>query len=270
MRRLVDRYGPWALVTGASEGIGEAFARALAAEGFGLLMVARRAERLEALAVELRRAHPVEVRVLTADLATRAGTQAAIAAGGALDLGLVVTAAGFGTSGSFLLSDPEEELAMLEVNCRAVLEMTHRFSQQFAERGRGGIVLFSSLVAFQGVPRAAHYAATKAWVQSLAEGIAPELRRRGVDLVAAAPGPVRSGFAGRARMTMGATDSPATVARGALAALGRRTTVRPGLLSKLLEASLAFLPRRGRVRMMGLVMAGMTRKSDGAEGRRAT
>jgi short-subunit dehydrogenase len=136
-------------------------------------------------------------------------------------------------------------------------------------RGRGGIVLLSSLVAFQGVPRAAHYAATKAWVQSLAEGIGPELQARGVDVIAAAPGPVRSGFAARARMTMGATDSPAAVARGTLAVLGRRTTVRPAALSRLLEFALAFLPRRGRVRMMGVVMTGMTRGADGPEGGRA-
>jgi short-subunit dehydrogenase len=207
--------------------------------------------------------------VLAADLATAEGIRQTLAAARDPAIGLLVQAAGFGTSGDFLSADLAAESAMLEVNCRAVLELTHGAAQDFARRGRGGIVLFSSLVAFQGVPRAAHYAATKAWVQSLAEGIAPELRARGVDLVAAAPGPVRSGFAAPARMTMGATDTPATVARGTLAALGRRTTVRPGLLSKLLEAALAFLPRRGRVRMMGLVMAGMTRGEHGPKAGRA-
>lgn len=84
--------------------------------------------------------------------------------------------------------------------------------------------------------------------QALAEGLAPDLKARGVDMAATAPGPVRSGFAARARMTMGATDSLAAVARGTLAALGRRTTVRPAPLSRLLEWALAFLPRRGRAR----------------------
>jgi short-subunit dehydrogenase len=268
MKRLPDRYGPWALVTGASEGIGEAFAQALAAEGFAVLLVARRRDKLEALAATLRQTHGVEARALVADLSRKEAAQAVMDEAASLDLGLLVAAAGFGTSGSFLHARIDEEVTMLEVNCRAVLELTHRFADLFARRGRGGIVLCSSLVAFQGVPRAATYAATKAWVQSLAEGIAPELRARGVDVIATAPGPVRSGFASRARMTMGASETPMAVARGTLAALGRRVTVRPGLLSKLLEFSLSFLPRSGRVRMMGFVMAGMTKEADGPDGGR--
>jgi short-subunit dehydrogenase len=257
MSGLLDRYGPWALVTGASGGIGEAFARALAAEGFALVLVARREARLQALAAELAARHGTIVRILAVDLATQGGTQAAIEAGQAVDLGLLVAAAGFGSSGSFLATSVAEETAMLELNCRAVLALTHRFAQSFATRGRGGIVLLSSVVAFQGVPQAAQYAATKAWVQSLAEGIAPELQARGVDVVAAVPGPVRSGFAARARMTFGATDRPEGVARRTLAALGRRVTVRPGPLSMLLGLSLSALPRGLRSRVLGRAMAQM-------------
>jgi short-subunit dehydrogenase len=259
MSRLVDRYGSWALVTGASDGIGAATARRLAAEGFALLLVARREAKLKALADELKAAHRVEIETLTRDLGTEDGVAALLQASEAHDIGLLVAAAGFGTSGSFLAAPLADEVAMLEVNCRAVLSLTHAFGNRFAGRGRGGIVLFSSLVAFQGVPHAANYAATKAFVQSLAEGIGPELRARGVDVLAVAPGPVRSGFAARAGMRMGATDSPATVAKGLMDALGRQSLVRPGMLSKLLEFALTFLPRRGRVWMMGKVMSSMAR-----------
>ncbi len=110
------------------------------------------------------------------------------------------------------------------------------------------------------MPNAAHYAATKAYVQTLAEAMYVELRPRGVDVLAAAPGPTASGFAERAGMTMGRTLSPADVARGTLDALGRRPTALPGLLSQVLKGSLAPLPRRARVRIMGSVMAGMTRR----------
>jgi short-subunit dehydrogenase len=120
----------------------------------------------------------------------------------------------------------------------------------------------SSLVAFQGVPRAATYAATKAFIQTFAEGLRLELSGSGVDVIACAPGPVRSGFEARADMRMGAAASPATVARGTLDALGRRTTVRPGFLAKFLEASLLPLPRLARSRIMAIVMGGMTRHQD--------
>jgi short-subunit dehydrogenase len=145
-----------------------------------------------------------------------------------------------------------------------VLALVHHLGNRMARRGRGGIVLFSLLVAFQGVPNAASYAATKAYVQSLAEGIGPELRARGEDVLAVARGPVRSGFAARAGMRMGATESPETVAKGLAEALGRRSVVRPGLLSKLLDSAPAVLPRRGRVWMMGKVMSGMARPGNAA------
>lgn len=266
---LRERYGPCALVTGASDGIGRAFAQELARAGLGLVLVARRAAVLERLAAELRLAGAPEVSVLAADLATDAGLAAVRDALPAHDLGLMVAAAGFGTSGSFHESDLAAELAMFDVNCGAVLALTHALAPRLIARGRGGIVLMSSLVAFQGVPRAAHYAATKAYVQTLAEGLRPELRRFGVDVLAVAPGPVHSGFAARAGMTMGQAGTPEQVARGALRALGRRGTVRPGWLAKGLEASLAPLPRRLRTRILQQVMAGMTKGQD-ARGRAAT
>lgn len=251
----VVRYGPWALVTGASEGIGRAFATALAAAGLKVVVVARRRPALEALAKELA---PAEVAVVEADLATEEGVRRVEAAVAGLDVGLFVAAAGFGTSGAFLDNERSEELAMLDVNCRAVAALTHVLGARLVARGRGGVVLLSSLVAFQGVRRAAHYAATKAWVQSFAEGLALELAPRGVDVLSVAPGPIASGFAARANMVMSMAGTPETVAAASLRALPRGGTVRPGLLSRLLEWSLALLPRWGRVRVMSMVMAGMT------------
>src|SRR5205823_9088379 len=100
-----------------------------------------------------------------------------------LDVGLLVAAAGFGTSGAFIDSPLEEELGMFDVNCRAVTTLAHHFGNRFAKARRGGMVLMSSLLAFQGVPGFANYAATKAYVQSLAEGLRLELSPLGVDVV---------------------------------------------------------------------------------------
>ena len=161
------------------------------------------------------------------------------------DVGLLIASAGFGTSGPFVDARLDEELRMIDVNCRAVAALSHAFGRRFVDRKRGGIVLMSSLVAFQGVPRAANYAATKAYVQSFAEALRLELKPLGVDVIASAPGPIRSGFATRASMTMGLAQTPRDVAGATLASLGRRGIVRPGWLSKFLEASLMFLPRWG-------------------------
>jgi len=257
--RLRSRYGPAAVVTGASSGIGEKFARRLAEDGFDLLLVARRSEVLSRLAEEIRGKHGVSVHVLAADLTDPDSPDTLMRSVREMDVGLLICSAGFGTSGAFIDGNLADECAMVDVNCRSLMTLTWHFGKQFAERRRGGIVLMSSLVGFQGVPSATNYAATKAYVQSLAEGLHHELKPLGVDVLASAPGPVHSGFAGRANMQMSMALRPQEVAAATLSALGRRSTVRPGWLSKVLEWSLKPLPRWGRVRMMGVVMRGMTR-----------
>ena len=254
---LLASYGPCAVVTGASDGIGRALALRLAARGFDLILVARREAKLAEVARECAN-YGVQATPYAADLSDPAAVAATMNACEASDVGLFVAAAGFGASGMFIDNDLDVELNMIDLNCRSLAHMTHGFGGRFARRGRGGIVLMSSLVAFQGVPRAANYAATKAYVQSLAEGIWAELKPLGVSVLASAPGPVKSGFGARAGMAITTGQTPEEVAEGTLNALGRRATVRPGLLAKLLELSLSPLPRSARIFAMGRAMAGMT------------
>lgn len=253
------RYGPWAVVTGASSGIGRAMALQLAEARLNLVLVARRRDVLEQMATDMAARYGADVRAVAADLALEAGTEAVERVTRDLDVGLLVAAAGFGTSGPFLDSALEAELEMLDVNCRAPLAMSLHFGRRFAVRRRGGIVLMGSIVGFQGTPLAANYAATKAYVQTLAEALHAELAPSGVDVISSAPGPTDSGFAARAGQRMGATVKPEDVARATLGALGRKVTVLPGALSKVLGYSLAPLPRGARVRIMGRVMGGMTK-----------
>ncbi|MCI4066774.1 SDR family NAD(P)-dependent oxidoreductase [Micromonospora sp. R77] len=251
-----DRYGPWALVTGASSGIGRAMAAVIASAGVHVLAVGRRDEELAAVTADLRQRYVVQTRTVAADLATPEGVHAVEQAGAEVDLGLLVAAAGFGTSGRFVDADLAGEQSMLDVNCRAVLALTHAAAVRMTRRGSGGIVLLASVVGRQGTPQAAHYAATKAYVQAFGEALHVELRDSGVDVVTSTPGPVSSGFGDRAGMRFTTAAEPIEVARATLNALGRRMTVSPGALSKTLNWSLAPLPRQLRTRIMGRVMGG--------------
>jgi short-subunit dehydrogenase len=255
--RYLARFGPCAVVTGASSGIGRAFATELAACGFDLVLVGRRKDVLDELAGSLTRSHGIKASTLAIDLGEPGSSEAVLRAVADREVGLLVCSAGFGSSGSFIDGDLADECAMVDVNCRFLMALTWHFARKFAAQRRGGIVLMSSLVGFQGVPRAANYAATKAYVQTLAEGLHHELHPLGVSVIACAPGPIHSGFAARATMKMGMAQGPEVIPAPTLDALGKKLTVRPGWLAKLLEWSLKPLPRWGRVRMMGVVMAGM-------------
>ena len=256
--RLLNRYGKWALISGASSGIGLALAKQLAAANFNLVICARSTAALEQLRNQLMSEHKVAVLVVSADLSTERGVEELIQATYNLPVGLFIASAGFGTSGEFIKSDLKSEVNMLHVNAEALLKLTHHFAQRFATQKSGGIILLSSLVSFQGTPFAAHYAATKAYVQSLAEGLAVELKPYSVDVLAAAPGPVRTGFEARANMKMNMALNPDEISVPILEALGRKTTVLPGFLTKLLTYSLSTVPRWAKVQIMKQVMGGMT------------
>ena len=261
---FLSKYGPWAVVTGASDGIGHAFAEQLAERGMNLAVVARRADRLNELEHELRARYSVEILIVAADLSTPDGQAELERATEHLDVGLLIASAGYGTSGPLLQANLRQENNMLELNCFAVLQQCVTFGNRFAQRGRGGIILLASLVGWQGVPQTAHYAATKAYVQSLGEALRIELKPKHIDVLTSAPGPVQSGFAKRANMVMGAAVLPAVVARESLQALGKKGTVIPGGLSKLLTYSMLPLPRSIRSLILAQVMGGMTKHQNQA------
>lgn len=258
MTAFAQRYGEWALVTGASSGIGREIAKELAQRGLKVLLHGRNGEALQQVAQEIRLSHGVQAEVIVSDLAQAQGVPLLLEAAGQRDFGLLVNSAGFGSGGSFLDSSAAQELEMVDVNCRALLELTHAFANRFAAKRRGGIILLSSIVAFQGAPRSANYAATKAYVQSLGEALGEELSGLGVDVLCAAPGPTESGFGARAGMKLSNAVSAAEVAKQTVAALGRKRMVVPGSFAKFLYASLMTAPRFLRVKIMKAVMKSMT------------
>ena len=255
--RLLTKYGPWALVTGASSGIGLELAEQLASAGLNLIICARNKDRLQHIENQIRRRYAIEILSIVADMSEQSAIDHLIHQIQHIEIGLVVLSAGYGTSGLFKDSSLYTEIDMLHVNCEAVLQLTHHYVQQFIVRGKGGIILLSSMVAFQGVPYAAHYAATKAYVQSLGEALSVELKPFGVDVLSAAPGPVQTNFGNRANMTMLQSLRPSEIGVPILKALGRKSTVLPGRLTKILVYALRTVPRFVKIRIMQKVMSGM-------------
>ncbi|WP_433526029.1 SDR family NAD(P)-dependent oxidoreductase [Nocardia pseudovaccinii] len=181
-----------ALVTGASSGIGKAFADVLAAMGLDLVLVARRLDRLEESAAKLSQEHGVQVRPVQVDLSAPTATQQMLDATGALDIGLVVSNAGFGMKGAHADNDPQAMADMLMVNCHVPMQLAHGFIPRLRRRGRGGIIFTSSVEALMGCPYSAAYSASKALVKSLGEGLWAELQPDGIDVLTLCPGATES------------------------------------------------------------------------------
>ncbi|MBW8785472.1 MAG: SDR family NAD(P)-dependent oxidoreductase [Novosphingobium sp.] len=183
-----DTYGPVALVTGASSGIGTAFARSLAARHLDLVLAARRVERLVQLAAELSAVHGVRADVCELDLAQPEAPQQLLDATAGRDVGLLVSNAGFSMKGEHSANDPQAMAEMLMVNCHAPMQLTQGFIPRLRERGKGGIILTGSVEGLIGCPYSTAYSATKALVKALGEGLWAELQPEGIDVLTLCPG----------------------------------------------------------------------------------
>jgi short-subunit dehydrogenase len=247
------------MVTGASEGIGQCFAEELAKAGMNVVLVARRREKLNALAMALEAKYKIICPVIQADLSNTEQLEDLLEITDKLDIGLLVCNAGFGTAGNFLDAEIETEMSMLSVNCTAVTKLVHHFGLKFKNKGVGGLILLSSILASQGVARTAHYAATKAYIHTLGEGLQKEWHGSHLDLLIVAPGPVETGFTHRSKMLMGRPTSPEVVARQSLRALGHQQLIHPGWLAKCMAFALCTAPRALRVKIMSAIMGSMTK-----------
>jgi short-subunit dehydrogenase len=248
-----NSYGPWALVAGGSEGLGAELARGLATRGLNLVLLARRAEPLAAMALELEQQHGVEVRPMAMDLADGAALSTLLDALVALEIGLLVCNAALSPIGEFLELAPDAHARMLAVNCQAATILVRRLAPAMVGRGRGGIVLVSSMASLQGTALVAHYSATKAYLRVLAEGLWQELRPKGVDVLACCAGPVDTPAYRKeapAELSWLALPPlpPARVAEETLRALGRQPVVFPGLGPGVAAfVSQRILPRRAAI-----------------------
>lgn len=247
MSNLRDFSGKWALVTGASAGIGAELARQLAGCGAKLILTARRVDRLQALADELT-AKGAEVRFVAADLNDSAAPQQIYDAteGAGIPVDILINNAGLGQFGSFHTCSLEQELSQVRVNCEAVVHLSRLFIPRMVERRRGWVLIVASTASFQPIPYLSTYAATKVFDRFFAQGLAAEVAPFGIKVTALCPGPTESEFFEVARASVfrarGVQATDVVVRRALVALASGKLTILPGISGRITASLVRFLP----------------------------
>jgi len=256
---LRERYGDWAVVTGASAGIGAEFARALAREGISCVLTARREERLRALAEELEKEHGVETRVVAVDLSDASGADELAAAVADLPVGILVNNAGYGLAGRFSKLDSDRMRRMITLNCTAPMVLTHQLLPGMIERSRGAVIVTGSVAGSQPLPLHAVYGATKAFDAHFAESLWGELLGTGIDVLVLEPGSTESEFHERAGELPHPGQPAHEVVATALDALGQQPAAVAGWLNWIRAAAARrLLPRSTAALVARSVIEGQT------------
>lgn len=246
-KAFVERYGPWAFVAGGSDGIGEGFARELAARGLNLILLGRRESVLVETASAIREEHGVDVQSIVADLTANDLMERVIAQTGDLEVGLLVYNAGAVHGAKFFLDQPiEHSLGLVALNCRGPLLLAHHFGAAMRARGRGGIILMSSMAALSGSSYTATYAATKSFDLILAEGLWHEMQPVGVDVMCVLAGATRTPSVLKSTPEFESFPGimePTDVARGALASLGKGPCWVAGETNRTVSQAVRAAPR---------------------------
>ena len=259
MKGLIDkkRFGPWALVTGASSGIGREFARQIAASGINMVLVARREALLDQVGKAIAKDFKVQFRTVVTDLSQAGFLENLAKATDDLDIGLVVSNAGTGNPGEFLKIDREELESLLRLNTLAHLDIAHHFGRKLASRGRGGLLLVGAMGASNGLPYMANAGGAKAYVHSFGEALHVELKPLGVHVTVLPPGPTETpGIAKRLSpdtMPMKPMKVEQCVSEGLKALEENRSMIIPGRLNRIMNAVVPGSVARG-------MMASMLRK----------
>ena len=260
--KWTEKYGPWALVTGASSGLGAEFVKQLAERGLNVILVARREARMQQVAEEARETSGIETRILCADLTAEGACERVADQTAHLEVGLLVNNAGYGMSGAYTDLDTAGQAKMTVLNCVVPVMLTNHFLPLMISRERGGLIFLGSTAAFQPTPYFATYGATKAFNLMLGEALRVECRKSGVDSLALCPGFTKTEFGEVANIQDAGAfreSTPPVVVRSALNALGRKAFVMPGLSNKTGRFLNRVLPRSVASAMAGAALKGRTK-----------
>ncbi len=242
-RSLRERYGEWALITGASAGIGEEFARALAREGISCVLTARREDRLKELAASLEQTCNVRTRIVPIDIGEPGGAEKLAAQVADLDISILINNAGFGYAGRFAKQESDRLRSMVELNCIAPVVLTSRLLPPMLEHGKGAVIITGSIAGAQPLPFNNIYGATKVFDRHFGEALWAELMGSGVDVLVLEPGPTESEFQAVAFETPHPGEPAAKVVATALDALGRQPSVISGWGNWMQSTAIRVVPR---------------------------
>ena len=258
---FIKKYGPWALVAGASEGIGAAFTRELAKKGLNVILISRRKDALENLASEIENNYKIKTRIIDQDLTSEKLLEEITKKTSDLDIGLLIFNAALSPIGLFHNTSIGVLQKMIELNCQAPMLLSHYFGNKMKEKGKGGIILMSSLAGLQGNPIHTHYSATRAYNINLAEGLWDELKQDGIKVMVVLAGPTktpnfkRSGPKELVSVKSMLLESE-IVAKQALNAFSKikKPYFVPGYKNRFSSFFLQhFLTRKARIKLMGSV-----------------
>lgn len=261
MKTLKQRFGEWAVITGASSGMGREFSRQIAASGMNVVLVARRRERLEKLATELSAEYGVEAMIVNQDLAAENATESIMQKTRGIDIGLFISNAGDGAMGGFLKHDARDFEQALKLNVLTPVKLIHHFlDKMYSEKRKGGLLFVSSAVAVSGAPYMGDYSATKAYQLNLGLALHHELLGKGINVTVLTPGPTKTEVYARDDIDFNKLPIPPMrverVVRAALSGIAKnKPVVMPGAMNNLMDFLTRHLMSRNMAsRMFGLLM----------------
>ncbi|GJQ63990.1 MAG: short-chain dehydrogenase [Melioribacteraceae bacterium] len=254
MKDTITRYGKWVLITGASSGIGEEYARQFAAKGHNLVLIARREDRLVSLSDQLISKYNIEIKIIPLDLTRTDFIEVIKNELGDIIISILINNAGFGLNGEAVNLSQSEQQNMVMLNCYAPVVLTNQFLPHMKQEGRGAIIFLGSVVGFQPVPYMSLYSATKAFNLIYGEALWYELRKEGVDILAVNPGATKTEFQRIANIESGPSVRTAKdVVNSTFNALGRKPSVVDGYLNKISTFSIRFLSRKVVANLWGYI-----------------
>lgn len=248
MKNLKTKYGDWALITGASSGIGLCFAEELSRLGFNLILVARNEDKLNGLSQLLSEKYSIKCEVIVTDLTKEESVEIIIERTKAKEVNMLINNAGYALTGEFLAATKQSQMDLVKINSLIPMQLTHHFGQKMMVKGKGGIINVSSISGTMPLPNWSAYAASKAFLKSFSEALCYELKPKGIDVLALCPGATKTNFHEAAGINASGL-SVKQVVDTALLNLGKRPSVIVGTKNKWLVSFMALLPLKIRLKL---------------------